>query len=93
MEYYKARNSNYATVGLEILVSVLFGFLIGRWLDGKFGTHPYITIAGFLLGLATAGRFVLRAARRMKSETENDDFREADVGRSARYAMDRKNRK
>ena len=93
MEYYKARNSNYATVGLEVVISVLFGFVVGRWLDGKLGTHPYIAVVGFFLGLATAARFLVRAARRMKAETESDDFREADVGRSARYAMDQEKRK
>lgn len=93
LEYYKARNSNYATVGLEVLLSVLFGFLIGRWLDGKFGTEPYIAVVGFFFGLAAAARFLMRAAKRMKHETENDNFREADVGRDARYAMDHKNKK
>ncbi len=93
MEYYKARNNNYATVGLEILISVLFGFLIGRWIDGKLGTHPYVSVGGFVLGLGTAARFVMRAAKRMNAETEKDGFREADVGRSARYAMENKRRK
>lgn len=93
MEYYKARNGNYATVGLEVLVSVLFGFLIGRWLDGRFGTHPYISVVGFFFGLATAARFLVRAARRLKVETDNDDFREADVGRSARYAMNQEQKR
>jgi F0F1-type ATP synthase assembly protein I len=88
LEYYKARNSNYATVGLEVVLSVLFGFLVGRWLDGKFATSPYIAIAGFVFGLATAARFLVRAARRMKAETQKDGFREADAGRAARYALD-----
>ncbi len=93
LEYYKARNSNYTTVGLEVLLSVLFGFLIGRWLDGKFGTAPYITVVGFLFGMATAARFLHRAAKRMQRDTEKDGFREADVGRTARYSMDRDKRK
>lgn len=93
LEYYKARNSNYATVGLEILLSVLFGFLLGRWLDGKFGTDPYITVVGFFFGLATAGRFLHRAAKRMKADTDNDGFKDSKVGRDARYALDQKEKR
>ena len=92
MEYFKARSNNYATVGLEVLLSVLFGFLVGRWLDGKFNTHPYVTIVGFFFGLAAATRFLIRAARRMKKETETDNFRSADAGRPARYAMEQRNK-
>ena len=93
MDYYKARNNSYASVGLEILLSVLFGFLIGRWLDGKFGTDPYITIGGFVFGMATAARFLMRAAKRMKDDTARDGFRPADAGRSARYAMESKKKR
>ncbi len=90
MSYLKARNDRLGTVGLDIVLSVLFGFLGGRWLDGKLDTHPYLTVLGFALGLATAGRFLWRAARRMKARTEGDGFREADAGRDARFKMDRK---
>ncbi len=93
MDYIKARNSNFGTVGLEVLLSVLFGFLIGRWLDGKFGTSPYIAVGGFVFGMATAARFLYRASQRMNKKTEQDGFREQDVGRSARYAMENKHKR
>jgi F0F1-type ATP synthase assembly protein I len=88
VSYLKARNDRLGTVGLEIVLSVALGFLGGHWLDGKFGTHPYLTAVGFFLGLATAGRFLWQAAQRMKARTENDGFRKADAGRGARFALE-----
>ncbi|HEY3594079.1 MAG TPA: AtpZ/AtpI family protein, partial [Polyangiaceae bacterium] len=31
--------ADYGTVGLDIVLSILVGFLGGRWLDGKLGAH------------------------------------------------------
>ncbi|HYG58466.1 MAG TPA: AtpZ/AtpI family protein [Symbiobacteriaceae bacterium] len=40
--------------GYSLLAGVgLFGYL-GYWLDGRFGTTPWLMIAGGALGLATA---------------------------------------
>lgn len=93
MSYIKARTDSLSTVGLEILLSVAFGFLGGRWLDTKLGTHPYITIVGFLFGMAAATRFLVRAAKRMKSRTDEDGFRPADADRDARFALEQKKKK
>ena len=80
--------TSYSTVGLELAMSILFGMFGGRWLDGKFGTEPVLMIIGLGFGLAAGFRFLYRAAQRMKHQTESDSFRDADVGRSARFAMD-----
>ncbi len=37
-----------------IVAAVAVGYFAGKWLDGKFDTDPWLTVAGFLLGLATA---------------------------------------
>jgi len=88
---WKASGS-YGTVGLEIVFSILFGFLAGRWLDGRFGTEPYLTVIGVGFGLATAARFVYRAAKRMNQEAEADGFRKSDTDRSARHALKERQR-
>ena len=41
-------------LGLQLAVSVVLMFFVGRWLDMKFGTEPWLMIAGLVLG-ATAG--------------------------------------
>ena len=70
---WKAAGS-YTTVGMEIVLSVLVGFFGGRWLDARFGTAPYLAVIGFFFGVATAGRFLWQAHRRMRAEAERDDF-------------------
>jgi ATP synthase protein I len=75
---------SYSTVGLELVFSVLLGALGGRWLDGKFGTAPVLTLLGLGFGVAAGARFVYRAWRRMQRETEQDGFRESDTHRGGR---------
>jgi ATP synthase protein I len=82
-----------ATVGLEILVSVLAGFLGGRWLDERFGTGPWLMLLGLVVGVATASRFLYRAGARSQRAMARDGFKESSTGRSARYELDQKDRR
>ncbi len=43
---------SYVGLGMEIAVPLLVGVLLGRWLDGRLGTEPWILLAGALLGIA-----------------------------------------
>lgn len=38
--------------GWNLLVSILVLGFLGRWLDGRFGTDPWLMIIGILLGIA-----------------------------------------
>lgn len=71
-----------------MVLSVLFGLFVGRWLDGKLGTEPWIAFAGFGFGIAAAIRALLRALREMQRETAKDGFRESQTDRPARFALD-----
>lgn len=77
-----------ATVGLEIALSVLFGFLGGRWLDARFDTDPWLMIVGLLFGLLTAARFLYRAAQRGQRAMREDGFKESRTDRPARFRLD-----
>lgn len=46
--------SDALNLSTTIVAAVAVGYFAGRWLDGKFDTEPWLTVAGFLLGLATA---------------------------------------
>jgi ATP synthase protein I len=72
---------NYGTVGIEVLLSVLVGFLGGYWLDGKLDTGPWLTLIGFAYGVAAAARALYRAARRATKEAEELERRERDERR------------
>jgi ATP synthase protein I len=81
---------SYATVGMDIVLSIVLGFLAGHWLDGHFDTGPYLTLLCLSFGLATAIRFLYRATRRANQEMAKDGFKESSVGRDARFALDQK---
>lgn len=69
---------SYGTVGLEVVLSVVVGLFLGSWLDGRFGTGPWLTVAGIVYGVAAAARALYRAARRATKEAEDLDRRERD---------------
>lgn len=75
----------YSTVGLELAVSIVLGLLGGNWLDGRFGTEPWLALVGLGFGTIAGFRFVWRAAKGMKSDALRDGFRDAEVGRDARF--------
>jgi len=81
---------SYGTLGLEVVLSVLFGLFVGRWIDGKLGTGPYLALAGFALGVAAAVRAVVRIAREMRRETANDGWRETETDRPGRFRLDQR---
>jgi ATP synthase protein I len=59
-----------SSVGLELGLSVVFGVLFGRWLDGRLGTTPWLMLAFLVLGLVAGFRSVLRAVRRADRAAE-----------------------
>lgn len=40
----------YGAVGFQLAAMVVGGLLLGHWLDGKFGTDPWLTLAGLVIG-------------------------------------------
>jgi F0F1-type ATP synthase assembly protein I len=41
-------------VGFSFAAIVAVGWFLGQWADGRFGTAPWLTIAGTLVGVALA---------------------------------------
>ncbi|MFW5920401.1 MAG: AtpZ/AtpI family protein [Polyangiales bacterium] len=62
----------HGTVGLEMGLSVAVGFFGGRWLDGLFGTGPWLKWIGLGFGLAAGFRALYRVARQVRDELEDD---------------------
>ena len=44
----------YIGLGLQLAVTVIAMVFIGIWLDGRFGTSPWLTVIFSFLGIATA---------------------------------------
>lgn len=60
--------AQFAGGGLQFALSILLFLYLGRWLDGKLGTSPWLLIVGVMIG-AAAGfysfyRKVMDAQRR-----------------------------
>ena len=72
-EVYRA--SRYASIGLELGVSVAIGLFIGRWVDGQFNSEPWV-LGGLCLGFAAAIRSISRTL--MALDVENNTQKSGD---------------
>ena len=61
------------TLGLEVALSIVVGLFGGQWLDGRFGTSPWLTLVGSAFGLAAAVRAIARQMRIMKKEAAKEE--------------------
>jgi ATP synthase protein I len=68
------------TAGIELAVAMVIGLFGGRWLDGVFGTEPWLQWLGFGFGIAAGFRSLFRTARRvhkqLSTDAEPDDERD-----------------
>lgn len=63
-------------LGIELAVSTVIGLFGGRWLDGKLGTDPWLSIVGLILGVVAGFRSLYQTAKsenRKLSETGPDE--------------------
>ena len=68
--------ARYASVGIEFGVSVVLGYLLGRWLDQRFGLAPWGTPVGVILGFSAALRSLLKLAARESTRPSNTTSQE-----------------
>ncbi len=54
-----------------LLIAPLVGFFLGRFLDTKFGTDPWISFIGLVAGFVAAGREIVSIIRRVRAEGED----------------------
>ena len=60
----------FSAMGLELGLSVIVGLLIGNFLDGQFGTEPWLLLLFLIFGLIAGFRSVFRLLKKLNS-TEN----------------------
>jgi len=58
----------YLGIGLEIAVGVTLGYLVGGWLDRRYGWTPYGVLVGTMLGVAAGMYLLIRDAIRMNRD-------------------------
>lgn len=66
----------YGTIGLEVVLSILFGLWIGTKLDDWLGTAPYMAVIWFAFGCAAAGRSIYRSWKTMQAAAKKEEQEE-----------------
>ncbi len=63
----------YLTLGIQLALSVVVFFFIGKWLDGRMGTSPWFMLGGLVLG-AVGGmiKFITSALNMAKQQDASD---------------------
>ncbi len=59
-----------STVGLVLAISVGLGAWLGLWLDERWGTGPWMTVLGVVIGSAAGFRELFREVNRYRRKDE-----------------------
>lgn len=63
-------------LGIQLAAAVVLMFFLGRWLDERWGTTPWMMLAGLLFGTIAGMVHFIRTVRTVdqkKSERKNQD--------------------
>ena len=56
----------YSSIGFSVALAIFIGLAIGVWLDGKFDTHPWLTLIFLGLGIAAGFRNIGLAIKKSR---------------------------
>lgn len=68
-----------STIAVQFAASVFLGMWVGRWLDERFGTAPWLMVVGLLAGLGAGTLGVYRTVSRTFSNSGSNS--DKDPGR------------
>ena len=73
---------NASIVGIQFPVAMALGYFWGKWMDGVFGTEPWLTIIFSILGIIAGfvNLFRITLATGLKEEQLAKEDEEADGG-------------
>lgn len=60
--------SDYFGIGLQIAASFAFFVFLGYWADTKFGTSPFLMLAGVLVGMVGMGLVLMKTVQKADRE-------------------------
>jgi F0F1-type ATP synthase assembly protein I len=63
----------YSYIGIFFGVAIVMGYFGGRWLDKRWHTDPWLSIAGLLVGVAAGFRELYRVSKQYKREQREND--------------------
>ena len=59
-------------VGLQFAASILLFFFLGRWLDDRLGTEPWLLVIGVFVGLSAGFWSMYRRLVVLPGQKKND---------------------
>lgn len=62
----------FLTLGIQLALSVVVFFFLGRWLDVLWGTGPWLMLGGLLIGVAGGFLQFFRAAAVLGKQADRD---------------------
>ena len=62
----------YSSMGLELGLSVVVGFLIGSWLDEWLVTEPWFLLVFGIAGIIAGYRSIFRLVKRVQADSESE---------------------
>ena len=65
----------FSSMGLELGISVVTGFLIGSWLDSWIGTEPWLLLIFGAAGIIAGYRSIFRLVKKIKSKNAAAPFK------------------
>jgi len=63
----------YASLGIEMALSVVIGLAIGSFLDKRLHSSPWLTLLFLIFGFVAGLRSLLRAASRAAKEADKEN--------------------
>ncbi|MBN2225895.1 MAG: AtpZ/AtpI family protein [candidate division Zixibacteria bacterium] len=58
------------TIPILLVVGPVVGFFIGRWLDSKLGTEPYLLIVFLIFGFIASGKEIYGIIKRAEQDSD-----------------------
>ncbi|HKV52928.1 MAG TPA: AtpZ/AtpI family protein [Gemmatimonadaceae bacterium] len=63
----------FAGSGIQFVITILLFVYVGRWLDGKFGTSPWLLVLGAFVGAAAGFYSMYRALMAATKRSDSGD--------------------
>ena len=63
----------FSSMGMELGLSVVVGFLIGSWLDGWLGTDPWLLLVFGAAGIIAGYRSIFRLLKKVQTEQQEEE--------------------
>jgi len=82
---YASNWLNASIVGIQFPVAMAIGYFWGKWMDGLFGTEPWLTIIFFILGLIAGfvNLFRITMATAREEERLSEEYQDFNGGPGA----------